>query len=109
MTTTALATWVHVLDELEQRIAAQEHIVELAAQGRHPDPEELLELVGFTEPDGLPPIPEALGDRARQLLARSDAVRDNVAELVESTRPRRGTRPSRASRRPSATNLDVRA
>lgn len=109
MTTSALATWVHVLDELEQRIAAQEHVVELATQGRQPEPEELLELVGFAEPAGLPPMPAALGERARQLLVRSDAVRDSVAELVESTRPRRGPRPSRAARPPSAINIDVRA
>lgn len=105
----ASARWVPVLDELEQRIAVQEEIVDLAGRGLAPEPDELLALIEFAAPEGLPPMPAALAERAGRLLDRTRAVQARVAELVETTRPARGPRRPRATRWRASTNLDVRA
>lgn len=108
MTVSAPDRWVAVLDELEQRIDAQEAVLELAAHGRQPELGELLERITFVPPTDLPDMPPEFAERANQLLTRLQIAQERLAELIETTRPLRAPR-ARTARRSSMTTLDIRA
>jgi hypothetical protein len=69
--------WSAALDQFAACLADQER--QLAE--RHP---ELV--VPFAPPAGLGPLPPELGERARALLARSEALAAQVHEALDATR-----------------------
>ena len=74
---TASARWDQVLDAFEACLAEQE---------RQLDEDPAAELVAFTPPAGLGPMPAEVSERAGRLLLRAGQLGDRVASQLTQTR-----------------------
>jgi hypothetical protein len=83
------ARWLSTLDAFERHVDAQTQLVE---HGRYDD------VVAFTPPAGLAPLPEDLVTRAWDLQYRANAL----TELARALRDDTGRRLVQASRLPTA-------
>lgn len=75
-----ISDWADVLDRLEQHVALTEQVVSDQIV-TIPEP--------WTPPTGLAPIPDVFLARARNLLARQQALIDVIPSMMEATNEQR--------------------